>query len=148
MNKIAIFSLLTIIMIAAGCSKQNESSQTEQQAKQPAQADTAKPALPPGHPPMPQQPGTQQSQSAMQQPASQGAGQGKVLTVTHAAGYTYMEIDTGDGKSTWIAANAMRVKEGDTVQWQDAMVMQNFTSKSLHKTFDKILFVSYANVVE
>jgi hypothetical protein len=147
-NKIAIFSLITIIVITAGCSKQNESTQTEQQAKQPAQADTAKPALPPGHPPMTQQPSTQQGQSAMQQPSSQGAGQGKVLNVTHAAGYTYMEIDTGDGKSTWIAANAMRVKEGDTVQWQDAMLMQNFTSKSLHKTFDKILFVSYATVVE
>ena len=147
MNKFTIFSLIAIIMVTAGCSKQNEDTQASQQTKQPAQADEAQSVLPPGHPPMTQQPSVQQG-DAMQPPPSQGSGQGKVLNVTHASGYTYMEIDKGDGKSIWIAANAMRVKAGDTVQWRDATLMQNFTSKTLHKTFDKILFVSYANVVQ
>jgi hypothetical protein len=42
----------------------------------------------------------------------------------------------------------MRVKQQDNVQWADAAVMKNFASKSLHRTFDEILFVSNASVIQ
>ena len=58
-----------------------------------------------------------------------------------------MEVDI-NGVNTWIAATALKVKTGDTVHWQDASEMQNFTSKTLRRTFDKILFVSNAQVAE
>ena len=66
----------------------------------------------------------------------------------HAAGYTYMNIETGTGQPMWIAASMMRVKPEQNIKWTDAAVMNNFTSKSLHRTFDKILFVSNAQVIE
>jgi len=74
--------------------------------------------------------------------------QGKVLEMMHAAGYTYMNVDTGTGQPMWIAASMMRIKPEQNVKWTDAAVMNNFTSKSLHRTFDQILFVSNAQVIE
>ena len=74
--------------------------------------------------------------------------QGKVLEMMHAAGYTYMNIDTGTGKPLWIAATMMRIKPEQNIKWTDAAVMNNFSSKSLHRTFDQILFVSNAQVIE
>jgi len=72
---------------------------------------------------------------------------GTVLEMMHAAGYTYMKVDPGDGQPIWIAATMMRVQPKDKVQWADAAVMHNFASKSLHRTFDQILFVSSASIV-
>ena len=74
--------------------------------------------------------------------------QGTVLEMMHAAGYTYMKIDTGSAEPLWIAATMMRAQINDKVQWSDAAVMHNYTSKSLHRTFDKILFVSSASIVK
>lgn len=103
----------------------------------------------------PAQSGQQQGQrqlTASQQAALAAAKglpkQGKVMEMMHAAGYTYMNVDTGAGKPMWIAASMMRIKPEQKVKWTDAAVMNNFTSKSLHRTFDQILFVSNAQVVE
>ncbi|VAW99238.1 hypothetical protein MNBD_GAMMA19-1465 [hydrothermal vent metagenome] len=74
--------------------------------------------------------------------------QGVVKTMLHSSGYTYMDVDTGNDKSMWIAAAMMRIKIGDTVKWTDAAVMRNFKSSSLHRTFDEILFVSNASVAQ
>jgi len=74
--------------------------------------------------------------------------QGTVKEMMHSSGYTYMNVDTGNNKPTWIAAAMMRAKIGDTVQWTDAAVMRNFNSSSLHRTFDEIQFVSNASVAK
>jgi hypothetical protein len=65
----------------------------------------------------------------------------------HASSYTYMEVDTGNGK-VWIATNTMQVNNGDTVRWRDGAVMTNFTSSALRRTFNEILFVSAAEVAK
>ena len=114
--------------------------------KQAAQTETAAPATQ-----TPAQPGQQQlspSQQAALTAAKDLPKQGKVLEMMHAAGYTYMNIDTGTGQPMWIAASMMRIKPEQNIKWTDAAVMNNFTSKSLHRTFDKILFVSNAQVIE
>lgn len=74
-------------------------------------------------------------------------GSGMVKNVMHAGGYTYMEVDM-EGKPMWVAATAMKVKTGDKIQWQDGAMMQNFSSSSLHRTFDQILFVSNASLAQ
>jgi nucleoid-associated protein YgaU len=74
--------------------------------------------------------------------------EGTVLQMMHAAGYTYMEVDTGADKPVWIAATMLRVKPQQKVKWTDAAVMKNFPSKTLHRTFDEILFVSNASVIQ
>ena len=114
--------------------------------KQAAQSKVAAPATQ-----APAQPGQQQlspSQQAAIAAAKDLPKQGKVLEMMHAAGYTYMNIDAGTGKPMWIAATMMRVKHEQNVKWTDAAVMNNFASKSLHRTFDQILFVSNAQVIE
>ena len=70
---------------------------------------------------------------------------GKVVKAMHAAGYTYMQVENS-GKEFWIAATMLNVKKDDHVRWADAAVMRNFTSSTLHKTFDEILFVTNAEL--
>lgn len=64
---------------------------------------------------------------------------GKVMEVKEVASYTYLLLKTGDGE-TWAAINRTPVKKGDDITIENVTVMSNFTSKTLHKTFPKILF--------
>ncbi|MBL0085796.1 MAG: nucleotide-binding protein [Ideonella sp.] len=79
---------------------------------------------------------------------SQGAGgtavQGEVLEVKDVEGYTYLRLKTKDGE-TWAAVATAPVKKGSTVSIANPMVMRNFESKSLKKTFDVIVFGSIAD---
>ena len=53
--------------------------------------------------------------------------------------YTYLRLKTAQGE-TWAAVPTAKVKKGDKVTVENAMVMNNFESKSLKKTFDKVVF--------
>jgi hypothetical protein len=66
---------------------------------------------------------------------------GKVLEVKDVDSYTYMRLQTKDGE-TWAAVNKTPVKVGESVTIYDPAVMANFTSKTLNKTFDQIVFGS------
>ena len=88
-------------------------------------------------------------QTAQQQPADTGVVappppapvKGKVLETMDAAGYTYINVETDQG-SKWIAVNQTPVEVGEEVTYMDGMVMQNFFSKSLDRTFPEIVFSS------
>lgn len=64
---------------------------------------------------------------------------GTVTETMNAADYTYMRVKTA-GRSTWVAMPATEVKVGDEVRYLPGMVMQNFASKTLDKTFASIVF--------
>lgn len=155
-RKYALICALGITVTAcSGSSDNQQSSAPQTAAPQADSSQTMAPAtLPPGHPSMQQgtamsgQQELSQSQMAAIAAAKSIPKQGTVLDMMHAAGYTYMQVDTGNGKPLWIAATMMRVKPQQKVQWGDAAMMTNFTSKTLHRTFDKILFVSNAQVIE
>ena len=66
---------------------------------------------------------------------------GKVLESMDAAGYTYINVATDSG-DMWIAVNQIAVEVGEEVTYMDGMVMQNFFSKSLDRTFPEIIFSS------
>ncbi len=68
---------------------------------------------------------------------------GEVLEVKDVAVYTYLRLKTADGE-TWAAVNKSAVKKGDEVTIDNPMVLQNFESKSLHRTFDTIVFGTLA----
>lgn len=121
------------------------SSTTAPPTTAPATAAAPTTALPPNHPAMPQTVPTTPQQAPVAPPANPG--QAKVLSATHASGYTYMEVEF-DGKKTWVAATSLKIKTGDTVQWESASVMNNYTSKTLRRTFPEILFVSKASAVK
>lgn len=73
-------------------------------------------------------------------PAAPGR-QGTVIQAMDAAGYTYLEVDV-DGASVWLAGPQTALGEGDVVTWTDEMPMRGFTSTTLNRTFDEILFVN------
>jgi hypothetical protein len=66
---------------------------------------------------------------------------GKVLETMDAGGYTYMKIDTGLNQP-WVAVPQSQVKVGEEVTYQPGMVMNNFSSKTLNRTFESIVFSS------
>ncbi len=72
-------------------------------------------------------------------PRSATAVSGEVLEVNDVESYTYLRLKTRDGE-TWAAVAKAPVKKGAKVTIENAMVMNNFESKSLHKTFPTILF--------
>ncbi|MGA8032297.1 MAG: nucleotide-binding protein [Casimicrobiaceae bacterium] len=68
---------------------------------------------------------------------------GEVLEVQDVAAYTYLRLKTANGE-TWAAVNKSAVKKGAKVTIDNPMVMENFESKSLHRTFDTIVFGTLA----
>lgn len=77
--------------------------------------------------------------------ASQYPNKGKVLEVMDASIYTYMQVSSDKGP-VWIAASKTSVPKGATISYPDGAVMTNFTSKTMNRTFDKIIFVDKVKV--
>lgn len=72
--------------------------------------------------------------------------EGIVVSVMDTTGYTYMELENG-GKRFWIAAPTTKeVKVGDHIRFVENMRMHNFTSKTLNRTFDQLIFVTSTQV--
>ncbi len=66
---------------------------------------------------------------------------GTVIESLDSNGYTYMQVDTGKDK-IWVAIPAAQVKKGDKVTYYQGMIMPEFKSKSLNRSFEKIVFSS------
>jgi hypothetical protein len=94
-------------------------------------------ALPSGHPALPQQ-GTAPTAAAV---PSAPPVSGKVIETMDAGGYSYVQLEK-DGKKTWVAAPPMKATVGQQLSFQPGMEMSKFTSKSLNRTFDKIIFTN------
>ena len=70
---------------------------------------------------------------------------GTVLEVKNVDSYTYLRLKTAQGE-TWAAVTRAPVKTGAAVSIENPMVMQNFESKTLHKTFPSIVFGTLGKV--
>jgi len=75
--------------------------------------------------------------------ATSGVLSGEVLEVKDVEAYTYLRLKTKDGE-TWAAVGKTAVKKGAQVSIDNPMVMENFESKSLKKTFKTIVFGTLA----
>jgi len=69
---------------------------------------------------------------------------GTVLETMDSRGYTYIRVEEKDTKF-WIALPQTEVKVGEKISFYEQMLMENFTSQSLNRTFDRILFVGAIN---
>ena len=88
---------------------------------------------PPSSPPAPQ------TESGSPGPQLGGSLSGKVVETMNSGGYTYVSLEN-NGKKIWVAAPEAKVKVGQTVTCQPGMEMKNFTSKTLNRTFERIIF--------
>jgi len=77
--------------------------------------------------------------------ANQYPNSGKVLEVMDASIYTYIQV-TSDKGPIWLAASKTKVPKGATISYPNGAVMTNFTSKSLNRTFDQIIFLDKVKV--
>ena len=76
-------------------------------------------------------------------PPAAGPVTGEVLEVRDVESYTYLRLKTAQGE-TWAAVPTAKVNKGAKVTVDNPMVMSNFQSKALNKTFDKIVFGTLA----
>ena len=83
----------------------------------------------------------QESSKATSPAAKLPDNEGIVVSHMDAGGYTYMELDNG-GNKFWIAAPTTPVNNGDHIRFVENMVMTNFTSKTLNRTFSTLIFVT------
>lgn len=72
-------------------------------------------------------------------PALTAAITGKVVETVDGGGYTYLCVEK-EGEKTWAAVPASPVKVGQEVTLAPGNTMKNFESKSLKRTFEKIIF--------
>ena len=68
---------------------------------------------------------------------------GKVIDKIPAKGYTYLQV-TENKEDFWIAVPTMEIEIGETVYFSRFMVMEDFKSDNIDKSFDQILFVEDA----
>jgi hypothetical protein len=113
-SKLVVAVCVLCVVIASGC-KSNK-----KEVPVPAAAPQAQPAAN-----MPQPPAISLS--------------GKVVETMNSGGYTYVSLEN-NGKKTWVALPATAVKVGQEVVCQPGMEMKNFTSKTLNRMFESIIF--------
>jgi hypothetical protein len=127
-KKTLVVMLAIVAVAAAGCKKKEEAPK--------AMAPEAAPA---GQMPA-AAPGADPHAGLKPQEIKAGAGhKGKVLETMDSGGYTYVQVDE-NGQKLWVAVMQTKVKVGDTVEFPDSPPMVNFSSKTLKRTFEKIIF--------
>ena len=82
--------------------------------------------MPPAHP-------------AVQAGTEEAGLSGKVVETMNTGGYTYLRIEK-KGEKTWAAVPEMKVSVGQKISLAPGQEMNNFTSKTLNRTFDRIIF--------
>ncbi len=64
---------------------------------------------------------------------------GKVVETMDAGGYTYVNIESS-GQKIWVAIPQTKVVKNSVMFFKPGYIMEDFNSKSLNRTFDKIVF--------
>jgi hypothetical protein len=138
-------SALCLCLLLPACDNQQKQTTSAPPPGKPATATIAKPEKAAPAPVDTQKPPAAAVTETPKTTAPAGTGQqgdpvsGKVLETMDAGGYTYLQVDTGKTRQ-WVAIPQAKVKVGDEVSYHNGMVMPNFTSKSLNRTFDSVVF--------
>ncbi len=72
--------------------------------------------------------------------------EGAVTETMNSAGYTYLQVQA-DGSRIWMAAPETPVEVGQTVRWNGGMLMRDFHSNTLDRTFETIYFIESFSVL-
>jgi hypothetical protein len=73
--------------------------------------------------------------------------EGQVLESIDAGSYTYLRLKTKGGE-TWAAISKTPIDKGARIVIHDPMLMTNFESKALNRTFDEIVFGSAVDTAD
>jgi hypothetical protein len=67
---------------------------------------------------------------------------GKVVEAIYKEGFAYVRLEMGAEASTWVAIVNQKPAVGESISVQEQAVLTDFHSKSLDRTFTKIIFGS------
>jgi len=70
-----------------------------------------------------------------------------ISETTDGGTYTYLNVEE-NGNKYWMAIPNTKVKVGDTYYYNGGMLMENFESEQLKKTFDEIIFADNIRTTE
>jgi hypothetical protein len=102
----------------------------------------AQAAPPPGHPSASQALGILMPNKLENKDLSQS---GQVLSTIDANEFTYIEVKRANAVE-WIAVPLMVIKPGSAIRYEEGMVMADFYSKLLKRTFPSVRFVGQIEV--
>lgn len=125
---------LTIITIAlsvfAACSPSDSiDPEVEKLGRATGPSTAARPSMPPG------------MMGAKRQPAGEAiVYAGEILETINVPNYTYLKIKRESGEKIWAAVPQFEAEVGKPIEVEQSLVMKNFTSPSLSRTFDSIVF--------
>jgi len=77
--------------------------------------------------------------TGMEAPVKMNTLSGKVAETMNSVGYTYILLDK-EGEKIWVAVPEMHVSVGEEVVLVPGIEMVNFTSTTLNRTFERIIF--------
>jgi len=80
------------------------------------------------------------NKSAETGPQADGSINAVVQEVVQASSYTYLRVQVG-AEENWLAVTKRDLEAGATVYYRPELQMENFNSKDLNRTFEKIYFV-------
>jgi hypothetical protein len=72
--------------------------------------------------------------------SGEGAVTVKVKAVEQVENYTYLLVK-GRGPAYWIAVSSTEITPGESITYEGGMLMENFHSEELDRTFERVLFL-------
>jgi hypothetical protein len=149
MKKISFLFAALLIIVLVGCQKQEEAAKAvspQSSLMQPVAPSAGTPQGQGQCPGMAAGSDPHSGMKAQEIPPGMAAYKGTVLQKIDAGGYTYLEVEE-KGRKFWVAVLKTEVATGDTVEIPESPTMVHFTSKTLNRTFDEILFAAGIRVV-
>lgn len=144
MKREIVLLMFIAALLASGCQKKEEplrasAPQTAMQPAAPQAGPQAPFAVTPG--------GNPHAGMQTQEIPPGAVRKGKVVQTMDASSYTYVEVEE-KGQKVWLAVMKTAVNKGDIIEFPDSPPMVNFTSKTLNRTFDQIIFAQGLRVVK
>jgi hypothetical protein len=144
-KKTSLIVLIIAALALAGC-KDKPKTEAPAPAAQQGQMPGGAPGAAPGAAPAP---GGDPHAGMKAQDVPAGAGKKATVNQTmNSGGYTYVEAADEKGVKVWLALPEIKVAKGDKIEYPEAPPMVNFQSKTLNRTFEKILFVPGIRIVK
>jgi hypothetical protein len=147
-KKTALVLLVIAGLALAGC-KDKPKTEAPTAAPQQSQMPAGQPGAAPGGAAPGVAPGGDPHAGMKAQEIPAGAGKkATVVQTMNSGGYTYVEAADEKGVKVWMALPETKVAKGDKIEYPETPPMMNFQSKTLNKTFDKILFIPGIRIVK
>jgi len=146
MKHAVLIAALAIFALAACNSKKSDDKAA---AVVPATSEKAAPPIAPttpfptGHPNIS---AGSSGDSASGMPTAEQTQQATVVSSIDVPDFTYIEVKDGD-QTRWLASTTLGVKKGDVIEFVEDSTMDEFTSKTLNRTFSSLTFIRNASVV-